>query len=61
MQSIAGRMIRKFMVDNNNIEDESTAIGHKILPLIESVEKLLAAATCSEAAKIALSIARKNI
>jgi hypothetical protein len=29
-------MIRKFMVDNN-IEDESTAIGREIMPLIESV------------------------
>lgn len=40
--TIAG-MIRKFMVDNN-IEDESTAIGKEIMPLIESVEKLLVAA-----------------
>ena len=40
--TIAG-MIRKFMVDNN-IEDESTAIGKEIMPLIESVESLLAAA-----------------
>ena len=40
--TIAG-MIRKFMVDNN-IEDESTAIGKEIMPLIESVEKLLASA-----------------
>jgi uncharacterized protein DUF87 len=38
--TIAG-MIRKFMVDNN-IEDESTAIGKEIMPLIESVERLLA-------------------
>jgi hypothetical protein len=40
--TIAGK-IRKFMVDNN-IEDESTAIGKEVMPLIESVEKLLAAA-----------------
>ena len=40
--TVAG-MIRKFMVDNN-IEDESTAIGKEIMPLIESVERLLAAA-----------------
>jgi hypothetical protein len=40
--TIAG-MIRKFMVDNK-IEDESTAIGKEIMPLIESVEGLLAAA-----------------
>jgi uncharacterized protein len=40
--TVAG-MIRKFMVDNN-IEDESTAIGKEIMPLIESVEGLLAAA-----------------
>jgi len=37
------RMIRKFMVDNK-IEDESTAIGKEILPMIESVEALLAGA-----------------
>lgn len=41
--TIAG-MIRKFMVDNN-IEDESTAIGKEIMPLIESVERLLEATT----------------
>jgi hypothetical protein len=29
------------MVDNN-IEDESTAIGKEIMPLIESVDRLLA-------------------
>jgi uncharacterized protein len=40
--TVAG-MIRKFMVDNN-IEDESTAIGKEIMPLTESVERLLAAA-----------------
>ena len=34
-------MMRKFMVDNS-IEDESTAIGKEIMPLIESVERLLA-------------------
>jgi DNA helicase HerA-like ATPase len=40
--TVAG-MIRKFMVDNN-IEEESTAIGKEIMPLIESVERLLASA-----------------
>ncbi|MGH9926220.1 MAG: helicase HerA domain-containing protein, partial [Nitrososphaera sp.] len=40
--TVAG-MIRKFMVDNN-IEDESMAVGKEIMPLIESVERLLAAA-----------------
>lgn len=40
--TIAG-MIRKFMVDNK-IEDESVTIGKEIMPLIESVEKLLASA-----------------
>ncbi len=40
--TVAG-MIRKFMVDNS-IEDESTTIGKEIIPLIESVERLLAAA-----------------
>ena len=40
--TIAG-MIRKFMVDNN-IEDESTVIGKEIMPLIESVERLLTTA-----------------
>ena len=35
--TVAG-MIRKFMVDNN-VEDESTAIGKEIIPLIESVER----------------------
>jgi len=37
------RMIRKFMVDNN-IEDESMAMGEETIPLIESVERLLASA-----------------
>jgi len=38
--TIAG-MIRMFVVDNS-IEDESTAIGKEIMPLIESVDRLLA-------------------
>ncbi|MGH9975491.1 MAG: hypothetical protein ACRD8Z_06605, partial [Nitrososphaeraceae archaeon] len=52
--TVAG-MIRKFMIDNN-IEDESMAIGREIMPLIESVEKLLAAAKLRQDAGLNIHI-----
>jgi DNA helicase HerA-like ATPase len=48
--TVAG-MIRKFMVENN-IEDESTTFGKEIMPLIESVERLLAGAKLRQDASL---------
>lgn len=53
------RMIRKFMIDNN-IEDKSMVMGEETMPLIESVERLLASANTVSSIPNQISCDKQN-